>query len=94
MHVLYSEKKLRKGLMRVKVETDEQRVIQSITITGDFFLLPENALWKLEERLKGAKLERNEIIKKIEQVFEETGAIVVGSTPQEIAEVILEAREP
>jgi len=80
--------------MRVKVETDEQRVIQSITITGDFFLLPEDALWKLEERLKGAKLERNEIIKKIEQVFEETEAIVVGSTPQEIAEVILEAREP
>ncbi|MFP3268509.1 MAG: lipoate protein ligase C-terminal domain-containing protein [Desulfurococcales archaeon] len=92
--MLYSEKKLRKGLMRVKVETDEQRVIQSITITGDFFLLPEDALWKLEERLKGAKLERNEIIKKIEQVFEETEAIVVGSTPQEIAEVILEAREP
>lgn len=94
MKQLLSEKKLRKGLMRVKIELDEENRISSITITGDFFLLPEEALWSIEEGLKGAEFAPEVIRRRIKELFEKSGAVIIGSNPDEVAEVILEAREP
>ncbi|MEM0021102.1 MAG: lipoate protein ligase C-terminal domain-containing protein [Fervidicoccaceae archaeon] len=93
MKILRGEKKLKKGLVRVKMEIDDNGRIESITITGDFFMIPEDSLWKLEEELIGAKLEREEILKIIKKVFEETRATLVGSSPEELTEAILEVEE-
>ena len=58
-HNIYKSEKL----IRVILEYDEtENTINWITIAGDFFLYPEDALETLEEDLIGAKLER-EILK-------------------------------
>ncbi len=58
-HNIYKSQKL----IRVMLEYDEtENTINWITITGDFFLYPEDALETLESDLIGTKLER-EILK-------------------------------
>lgn len=46
-----------KGLIRVEAEV-ENNIIIGIRITGDFFMVPEDALWLLEKHLKGVELNR------------------------------------
>jgi len=46
-----------KGLIRVDAEV-ENNIIIDIRLTGDFFMVPENALWLLEKHLKGVELSR------------------------------------
>ena len=58
-HNIYKSQKL----IRVMLEYDEtENTINWITIAGDFFLYPEDALETLEADLVGTKLER-EILK-------------------------------
>jgi hypothetical protein len=58
-HNIYKSQKL----IRVMLEYDEtENTINWITIAGDFFLYPEDALETLEADLIGTKLER-EILK-------------------------------
>jgi lipoate---protein ligase len=58
-HNIYKSQKL----IRVMLEYDEtENTINCITIAGDFFLYPEDALETLEADLIGTKLER-EILK-------------------------------
>jgi Bacterial lipoate protein ligase C-terminus len=52
--------KAEKGLIRVNAEI-EGGVITKIRITGDFFMLPERAVLRLENLLKGRVFERQAI---------------------------------
>lgn len=55
-HNIYKSQKL----IRIVLEYDErENTIDSITISGDFFLYPEEALEALEVQLIGTKLERD-----------------------------------
>ena len=57
-----------KKLINVSLEYDEDsKIINSITITGDFFLYPEESLDKLEVSLIGTKLGKDVIKQKIEK---------------------------
>ncbi len=65
-NVLKSQK-----LIRVSLEYDElNNTIHSITISGDFFLYPEEHIDKLETSLIGTKLEKNSIKQKIQQCLQ------------------------
>jgi len=44
-----------KGLIRVEANV-ESNIIISIRLTGDFFMVPEGALWLLERHLRGIEL--------------------------------------
>ena len=46
-----------KGLIRVEAEV-ENNTILDIKITGDFFMVPEEALLLLEKHLRGVELDR------------------------------------
>lgn len=46
-----------KGLIRVDAEV-ENNIILDVRITGDFFIVPEDALLLLENHLRGVELER------------------------------------
>ena len=64
-----------KKLIRVSLEYNESSmIISSITITGDFFLYPEEALEKLEVNLIGAKLDRDVIKETIEKSLNQSEA--------------------
>jgi hypothetical protein len=57
-----------KKMIKVSLEYDEvSKIINTITITGDFFLYPEESLDKLEVSLIGTKLEKDTIKQKIEK---------------------------
>ena len=64
VHNIYKSKKL----IKVSLEYDEQtKIINSITITGDFFLYPEETLDTLVFNLIGTKLEKDSIKQKVEK---------------------------
>ena len=64
VHNIYKSKKL----VKISLEYDEDsKIINSITITGDFFLYPEETLDELEVNLIGTKLGKDEIKQKIEK---------------------------
>ncbi|MFL6328860.1 MAG: lipoate protein ligase C-terminal domain-containing protein [Nitrososphaeraceae archaeon] len=61
---IYKSEKLIKILLRYEENT---KIINSIKITGDFFIYPEENLDKLEVNLIGTKLEKDTIKQKIEE---------------------------
>ena len=63
-HNIYKSKKL----IKISLEyTDNNKIISSIRITGDFFLYPEETLDQIEASLIGTKIDRNSIRETIEK---------------------------
>jgi hypothetical protein len=57
-----------KKLIKISLEYDDTaKTITSITITGDFFIYPEEKLDELESILIGTKLQRDAIMNNIEK---------------------------
>ena len=62
-------------LIRIALEYDEsENTINSITISGDFFLYPEEALEALEAHLIGTKLERDTLNQEIDRYLKNSEA--------------------
>lgn len=79
-------------LIRVRL-TEEQGQIQSIKITGDFFLIPEESLGKLEKMLEDAPLRENELRLLVDRFFRGTGAQGLGISEDDFVKAILSAAE-
>lgn len=62
--------KAAKGLIRAEVRVKEG-VIESIRISGDFFLHPPESLWELERVLIGVRAEASELRNVIKKFFDE-----------------------
>ena len=56
------------GLIRSFVQT-ENGIIKEISISGDFFLFPEDAFFKMFQELKGIPARREDIERKIQEVY-------------------------
>jgi lipoate---protein ligase len=70
-HNVYKSQKL----IRVMLEYDEtENTINSITIAGDFFVYPEEALESLEANLIGTKLERDALKQEIDKCLKNSEA--------------------
>ena len=70
-HNVYKSQKL----IRIMLEYDEtDNTINSISIAGDFFLYPEEALETLEADLIGTKLERDTLKKEIDNCLKDSEA--------------------
>ncbi|MGH9999929.1 MAG: lipoate protein ligase C-terminal domain-containing protein [Nitrososphaeraceae archaeon] len=83
-HNIYKSKKL----IRISLEYDEDsKIINSITITGDFFLYPEETLDELEDNLIGTKLGKDEIKQKIEKCLNRSEAF--GFDSESLTDAIL-----
>jgi len=66
----YGEFKAPKGIIKVELELNNN-IISYISITGDFFMYPEDALKALEQNLIGVKMER-EILREVIEKFYKT----------------------
>jgi lipoate---protein ligase len=76
-HNVYKSQKL----IRVMLEYDEtENTINSITIAGDFFFYPEEALETLEADLVGTKLERDALKQEIDKCLKNSEAYGFDST--------------
>lgn len=75
-------------LVRVRLTESDGR-IQSIKISGDFFLIPEDSLSKLEKMLEDARLDESELRLLVERFFRGTNAQGLGVTPDDFVKAIL-----
>ena len=78
-------------LIRIKLEYDEtENTINWITIAGDFFLYPEEALEILEAALIGRKLDREALKQEIDKCLKNSEAYGFDSTS--LTEAILSCK--
>ncbi len=83
-HNIYKSEKL----VRIMLEYDEtENTISRITISGDFFIYPEEALEILEAYLVGKKLERETLKQQIDNCLEDIE--VYGFNSASLTEAIL-----
>jgi hypothetical protein len=80
------------GLIRSFVNT-ENGIIMDISISGDFFLFPEDALFKMIRELKGIPAIRDDIERKIQEVFIKEKIQSPGTFPADFTESIMKALE-
>lgn len=76
-HNIYKSEKL----IRIMLEYDEiENTISSITISGDFFLYPEEALEILEANLVGKRLEKETLKQEIDNFLRDIEVYGFNST--------------
>ena len=79
-------------LVRVRLK-EEQGLIRSVKITGDFFLIPEESLGKLEKMLEDVPLREQELRLLVDRFFRGTGAQGLGVSSDDFVRAILAAKE-
>jgi|SRR5659263_766394 lipoate-protein ligase A len=80
------------GLIRSFVKT-EDGIIKDISISGDFFLFPEESFFKMIKELKGIPAIREDIERKIREVYIKEKIQSPGTLPADFAESIMKAME-
>jgi lipoate-protein ligase A len=71
---VYKTRKLLKILLNYEEDNDNNRIINSVRITGDFFLYPEESLDDLEIQLKGTPLQKDELKRRIDNCLNNSEA--------------------
>jgi lipoate---protein ligase len=90
--VLSSDYKAPGGkLVRVRLTQANGRIL-SAKISGDFFLIPEDSLSKLEKMLEDVRLDESELKLLVDRFFRGTGAKGLGVTPEDFVKAILATR--
>jgi Bacterial lipoate protein ligase C-terminus len=91
--VLASDYKALGGkMLRIRL-TEKQGRIESAKISGDFFLIPEDSLPKLEKMLEDARLDENELRLLVDRFFRGTSAKGLGVSPDDFVKAILATRK-
>ncbi len=80
--------KAAKGLIRIKVQIKDNK-IDAIMISGDFFMYPEDKLWKLESLLVGTAANRKDIASRIKRFYDASHILTPGVTPEDFTEAIM-----
>ncbi len=73
--------------------TVENGLIKDIEISGDFFLFPEEAIFKILKQLKGTPAQREEIQNRMEEAYEKEKIQSPGTSPSDFVESIMKALE-
>jgi lipoate:protein ligase-like protein len=90
--VLASDYKAPAGkMLRIRL-TEKNGRIESAKISGDFFLIPEDSLPKLEKMLEDVRLDENELKLLVDRFFRGTNAKGFGVSPDDFVKAILAAR--
>ena len=74
-------------MVNVEVETGEK--LTDISVTGDFFLEPPEALEEVQEELEGLSqdFEESEVVERLEEM----NAEFIGFSPEDVVEALKEA---
>jgi lipoate:protein ligase-like protein len=78
-------------LLRVRLRQTGDR-IDSVRISGDFFLIPEDSLPKLEKMLEDVPLREKELKLLVDRFFRGTSAQGLGVAPYDFVKAILSAK--
>jgi hypothetical protein len=86
----FAEFKAPKGVIKVELELTDDK-ISRISLSGDFFMYPEDALERLERALLGVKAERENLLAAVQGFYSSTGAQTPMVEPEHWVEAILRA---
>jgi len=86
----YAEFKAPKGVIKVELELADDAISQ-VSISGDFFMYPEEALERLEETLVGIKADRESLLGAVKLFYSSTGVQTPMVEPEHWVEAILRA---
>jgi len=86
----YAEFKAPKGVIKVELELTNDAISQ-VSISGDFFMYPEDALERLEQTLVGVKADRESLLAAVQRFYGSTGAQTPMVEPEHWVEAILRA---
>ena len=78
-------------MLRVRLKENAGR-IESVKLSGDFFLIPEDSLSKLEKMLEDVRLEEGELKLLVDRFFRGTNAQGLGVSPDDFVKAILAAK--
>jgi len=78
-------------LLRVRLREMGER-IESVKLSGDFFLIPEDSLPKLEKMLEDVPLKEKELKLLVDRFFRGTSAHALGVAPDDFVKAILAAK--
>jgi len=81
-----------KKLIKVTAEVIGDKILD-IMITGDFFMVPEDGISKIEAALKGMILNREKIAGKIREVFKKHDIQSPGISAEDFADAIMRLKE-
>ncbi len=80
------EVKARKGLIRAKVSVYKGRIVEA-SITGDFLISPEEAVFTAEERLTGLEATEDAVRKVVSEAL--SAVQIVGATLDDFVDALL-----
>jgi len=75
-------------MIRVTIEVVDGK-IRDILISGDFFMIPEDASHRLEEALIGSSLEREELTERVERFYREASIEASGVKPVDFVDAVM-----
>ena len=86
----YAEFKAPKGLIKIELELADDAISQ-VSISGDFFMYPEDALEQLEQALVGVKADRGSLLATVQRFYGSTGVQTPMVEPKHWVDAILRA---
>jgi lipoate-protein ligase A len=78
-------------MVRVRL-TEKDGRIETLKISGDFFLVPEESLSKLEKMLVDTRLDEGELKLLVDRFFRGTQAQGLGVSPDDFVKAILQTK--
>lgn len=75
-------------MIKVELETADNR-ISRISISGDFFMYPEEAIEALERALEGVEVRKEALLAAVQKFYSSTGALTPMLEPEHWVEAIL-----
>ncbi len=79
-------------MIKVELELEDDK-ISEISISGDFFMYPEDALEKLESLLVGVKADRKTLLTKVKTFYDSADVRTPMVEPEHWVEAIMRAVE-
>lgn len=79
-------------LIRITAEVVDGK-LSDVLISGDFFMIPESNIARLENALKNSPLKMDEVLRRIENFYKETGTQTPGITAEDFARAIMKVKE-
>lgn len=77
-------------LLKISLNYDiKNKRINKINIMGDFFAYPEESIEIIEDKLKNTNLDKNTLLKKINQIINENNIQFIGLNPEGLADGIM-----
>ncbi len=86
----YAEFKAPKGVIKVELELSGGK-ISRISLSGDFFMYPEDALERFEGALAGVKADRESLLGAVQKFYHSTSVQTPMVEPEHWVEAIMRA---